>query len=148
GGQHYNNVLRRHNEGLDIMHPREGWQPDDTPPITDVSRRSFLRSGAGATGLAALGAGGLGSILAACSSQGPATSGAGGGTLPLPRPDKPVTWPIFNDNKPIANGLQPEKGATLRLFNWVAYINQGVLKNFCKKYNCNYQITNFQNMDT
>ncbi|HEX6931990.1 MAG TPA: hypothetical protein VF162_07600, partial [Streptosporangiaceae bacterium] len=93
------------------MHPREGWQADGTPPIPGVSRRNFLRQGAGATGLAALGAGGIGSLLAACTSQGTGTQGSGGTTLPLPRPDNPVTWPIFKDNQPIASGLQPEKNA-------------------------------------
>ena len=130
------------------MHPREGWQADGTPPIPGVSRRSFLRQGAGATGLAALGAGGISSLLAACSSQGTGAQVSGTNALPLARPTNPVTWPVFKDNQPIANGLQPEKGATLRLFNWVAYINQAVLKNFCKKYNCKYEITTFQNMDT
>ncbi len=33
----------------------------------------------------------------------------GGATLPLPRPNNPVTWPT-TDNKPIASGLQPETG--------------------------------------
>jgi spermidine/putrescine transport system substrate-binding protein len=70
-----------------------------------------------------------------------APTGAGG--VPLPRQNAPVKWPIFSDNKPIAAGLQPETGATLQIYNWVAYINEATIKNFCKKYNCKYQLTTF-----
>ena len=96
-----------------------------------------------------LGAGGVGSLLEACGSQnaGGPSPGGGSNAIPLPRPNKPVTWPIFADNKPIASGLKPETNATLKIFNWVAYINPAVVKNFCKKYNCKYEITTFQNMD-
>src|SRR5258708_8564651 len=130
------------------MHPREGWQADGTPPIPGVSRRGFLRQGAIAGG-GVVGAGGAASLLEACGSQGSGGPSPGGGSnaTPLPRPNKPVTWPIFADNKPIASGLKPETNATLKIFNWVAYINPAVVKNFCKKYNCKYEITTFQNMD-
>ena len=66
---------------------------------------------------------------------------------PLPRQDKPVKWPVYTDNKPIASGLEPEKGATLQLYNWVAYINESVIKSFCKKYNCNCPVTTFNTME-
>ena len=46
--------------------------------------------------------------------------------VPLPRPNNPVTWPVFSDNRAIKSGLAPEQGATLRLYNWVAYINPDV----------------------
>jgi spermidine/putrescine transport system substrate-binding protein len=129
------------------MHPREGWQADGTPPIPGQSRRGFLRAGTGAGML--LGTGGLGSLLAACGTSG--TSGNSGplisNGIPLPRPRRPVTWPLYADNKPPKSGLQPEQNATLHIFNWVAYINEQVVKDFCKKYNCKYQITTFGNMD-
>ncbi len=64
------------------MHPREGWPKDGSrPPL--FSRRSFLTRSAGA-GLAALGGGAL---LDAC-----APGLAGTGSVPLPRPNNPVTW--------------------------------------------------------
>ena len=66
---------------------------------------------------------------------------------PLPRQNSPVKWPVYADNKPIASGLAPEKGATLQLYNWVAYINEAVVKSFCKKYNCNYSLTTFNTME-
>ena len=46
----------------------------------------------------------------------------GPGGLPLPRTDNSVTWAIVDDNPPIADGLAPETGATLRLFNYADYI--------------------------
>ena len=92
-------------------------------------------------------AGGLGPLLAACSSGGTATGASGVSTIPLPRPNNPVTWPIFKDNAAIKSGLQPEQGATLKIYNWVAYINQQCLKDFAKKYNCRSQVTTFNNTD-
>jgi spermidine/putrescine transport system substrate-binding protein len=124
------------------MHPKEGWQAG-RPPIPGVSRRSFLRgAGAGAGGL--LAAGGAGSLLSACS--GALATGPTGATLPLPRPDAPVTWPIYADNKPIRSGLLPERDATLNVYNWVAYVNQQCLNDFGKKYNCKVQLTTFNTM--
>jgi spermidine/putrescine transport system substrate-binding protein len=124
------------------MHPRENHQAGQP---YGLSRRGFLRSGASAGLLGAAGAGSLGSLLAACSTS---SSGPAGPTaIPLPRPNRPVTWPIFASNKPLKAGLQPESNATLRIYNWVAYINEQVVKNFCKKYNCSYDITTFNNID-
>jgi spermidine/putrescine transport system substrate-binding protein len=129
------------------MHPREGWTEDRRS--YGLSRRGFLKQSA-VTGLLA---GGAGSLLAACSSgSGSPASGTTSGTLtsggiPLPRPNHPVTWPLSNDNQAIKSGLAPEQNATLRLFNWVAYINPQCLTDFGKKYNCKVQVTTFENMD-
>ena len=118
------------------MHPREGWPKDGSrPPL--FSRRNFL-AGAGA-GLAAVGGGAL---LDAC-----APALAGSGTVPLPRPENPVRWPLYSENKAIASGLQPETGATLQIYNWVAYVNQACLNHFAKKYNCKVQVTTFNTMN-
>jgi len=118
------------------VHPREGWQGHGVPRRPSLSRRSFLARTAGA-GLA------MGSLplLQAC-----APALAGGTTVPLPRPNNPVVWPTTG-NKPIASGLPPERGATLQIFNWVAYVNQACLNHFGKKYNCNVQLTTFNTMD-
>jgi spermidine/putrescine transport system substrate-binding protein len=121
------------------MHPREGWTEDRRAMVT---RRGFLKQGVGAGLLL----GGAGSLLEACSSassSGPLTSGG----IPLPRPNNPVTWPLFKDNHAIKSGLPPEQGATLRLFNWVAYLNPQVMKDFGKKFNCKVELTTFENMD-
>ena len=67
-----------------MVHPREGWQGHGVP------RRRFLQGGAGLSALAALGASGA---LAGCASD-----LTGSGTLPLPRPNNPVQWPVFAGN--------------------------------------------------
>ena len=70
----------------------------------------------------------------------------GPGGLPLARPDDPLTLPIYADNKPIASGLQPEKGP-LQLYNWIEYINPDVVKAFEKKYSVKVQISTFDTID-
>src|SRR5918912_4064347 len=125
------------------MHPREGWSEGGirrrpAPEEAAISRRELLGAGAGLA---------LAGLLAGCGGSGSsATPPTGANGVLLPRPNAPVKWPIHSDNKPIASGLQPEKGATLQLYNWVAYINEAVLKNFCKKYNCKYSLTTFNTM--
>jgi spermidine/putrescine transport system substrate-binding protein len=127
------------------MHPREGWiepgvrrrGPLEESPI---SRRQLLGAGAGLV---------AGALLAGCggssSSSGPSAPTSGG--IPLPRQNAPVKWPVFADNKPIASNLPPETGATLQIYNWVAYINEATIKNFCKLHNCNYSLTTFNTME-
>jgi spermidine/putrescine transport system substrate-binding protein len=122
------------------MHPREGWSEGGIrrrrePSETGLSRRQLLMAGAGLA---------VGGMLAGCSSTNPAGASS---APPLPRKDSPVKWPIYSDNKPIASGLPVEQGATLQLYNWVAYINEAVIKSFCKKHNCNYSLTTFNNME-
>ena len=119
------------------MHPREGWQPDGSRRRPDLSRRQALRRGFAA----ALLAGGGASVLDAC-----APYLVGANNIPLPRPTHPVTWPLA-DNKSIPDGLAPEKGATLQVYNWVAYINQACVNDFAKKYNCKVAVTTFNTMD-
>ncbi len=126
------------------MHPREGWSEGGIrrrpePDESAISRRQLLGAGAGLA---------LAGVLAGCGGSGSGASGAtGSGGVPLARPNKPVKWPLYADNKPIASGLAPEKGATLQLYNWVAYINEKVIKDFCKKHNCNYSLTTFNTME-
>jgi spermidine/putrescine transport system substrate-binding protein len=139
------------------MHPKEGWR-NGRPPIPGVSlpaqsrqaqsrqalsRRSFLQRGAGAAGLA-LGATGLGGALSACSAE--LLANTGHAALPLARPNHPVRWPIYADNKPIKSGLLPERNATLKIYNWVAYVSDKMLKEFAKKYNCTVEVTTFNTM--
>jgi spermidine/putrescine transport system substrate-binding protein len=119
------------------MHPREGWQPDGRRRVSPLSRRAALQRGA----MAALAAGGAGGLLEAC-----APFLTGDAAVPLPRPDNPVTWPEAG-NKPIADGLPVEEGATLQIFNWVAYLNQAVVNSFAKKYRCKVSVTTFNTMN-
>jgi spermidine/putrescine transport system substrate-binding protein len=122
------------------MHPREGWSEGGIrrrpePPESAISRRQLLTAGAGLV---------LGGMLAGCSTTNPA--GASSADPPLPRQDRPVKWPVYSDNKAIASGMVPEEGATLRLYNWAAYINEAVVKSFCKKHNCKYSLTTYNTM--
>ena len=119
-----------------MAHPREGWQGHGAP--RKLTRRSFLNRTVGGT-LAALGSTPL---LQACSS-----ALAGTGTVPLPRPDNPVSWPLFKDNHAIASGLPAEHGATLQVYCWVAYINQDCVNAFAKKFKCKVQVTTFNTMN-
>jgi spermidine/putrescine transport system substrate-binding protein len=119
------------------MHPREGWQPDGTRRRPELSRRQALQRGL----VAALAAGGGATLLDAC-----AAYLVGPNNIPLPRPTHPVTWPTA-DNKRLASGLQPETGATLQIYNWVAYINQACVNSFAKKYNCKVEVTTFNTMN-
>src|SRR5580700_10924194 len=118
-----------------MAHPREGWQGHGAP--RKLTRRSFLGRSAGAA--AALGAIPL---LDAC-----ASALAGTGAVQLPRPDNPVKWPVFTGNEAIKTGMTPETGATLQVYNWVAYVNQAVVNSFAKKYKCKVQVTTFNTMD-
>ena len=98
-----------------------------------IDRRAFL----GRMSLAALGGPALLEALAACSSDTP-----GGVTKPgssaspvftIASPSTPVTWPV-DEAALIADALEPEKGATLKLYNYADYIGPGVVKAFEKKY--------------
>jgi len=105
--------------------------------VQGLSRRSALQRGAAA----ALLAGGAGGLLDACA---PFLTGAQ--KVPLPRPSNPVTWPT-GDLQPIKSGLKPETGATLQVYNWVAYVNQACINHFAKKYNCKVVVTTFNTMN-
>ena len=50
------------------------------------------------------------------------------------------------DNPAIKNGQLAETGATLKIYNWVAYVNQKCLNDFGKKYNCKVEVTTFNTM--
>ena len=75
----------------------------------------------------------FGPALAACTRDHPATR-ATATTLKIASPSNPVTWPIAKDNAPIADGLLPEPGATLQLYNYTDYIAPDAIKSFEKKY--------------
>lgn len=85
-------------------------------------------------------------LLAACQPSG-GSNGSPITELPLARPDAPVTLPLPETNPMIADGLQPEENATLRLYNWDQYIWKKVVDDFGKKYHCKVEISTFNNMD-
>jgi spermidine/putrescine transport system substrate-binding protein len=123
------------------LHPKE--RPDGS------TRRDFLlRSAAAATVLS-----GAGGLLAACGNttsvaEATGTSGepVGPGGLPLARPDKRVTLPLWED--PIESGLEPETGGTFTVFNYPDYLYKKLLKEFCAKYDVEPQYTAFANISS
>ncbi len=125
-----------------------------------ISRREFLRR-AGMTGIAVPS---MAAILAACgggaettvqntTSTGSAganpygTGGIAGAPYPLARVDAPVTWAIQDDNPPIASGLPPEKGATLKIYNWPYYLKPAIRKEFEQEFDCTVDVSIFNNFD-
>jgi len=124
-----------------MRHPREGGRG---PFAGSLSRRDFIKRAAGT----AFALSSAGALLEAC---GKGTQPSAGSTqLILARPDHPVTWPIYPDNKPIANGLQPEQNGTLKVYNWVEYIYKKSLRDFEKKYakyNVKVELSTFDTMD-
>ncbi len=107
-----------------------------TPP----NRRQFLTRAA----LLAATAPTLGAFLQACSKSGPSSSGP---SLTLAAPNNPVKWDIADDNKPIADGLAPEKGATLQLYSYADYVSPDAVKSFQDKYGVQVQISTFNDTD-
>ena len=103
-------------------------RPDmPTPNGPGPTRRQFLARAA----ILAATAPTLGAFLAACSKSGPSSSAP---SLTLAAPDNPVKWNIADDNKPIADGLAPEKGATLKIYNYADYLSPQAVKGFEDKY--------------
>jgi spermidine/putrescine transport system substrate-binding protein len=105
-----------------------------------TSRRQFL---ARAAILAASGPA-LGALLQACSKNAPSSSPP---SLTLAAPTNPVTWPIPDDNKPIADGLAPEKGATLKIYNYADYLSPQAVKAFENQYQTKIEISTFNDGD-
>ena len=62
-------------------------------------------------------------------------------------PNNPVTWPIPNDNKPIADGLAPEKGATLKIYNYADYLGPQAIKDFEDQYAIKIEVSTFNDGD-
>jgi spermidine/putrescine transport system substrate-binding protein len=115
----------------------------------ELSRREFLVRTAGAASLLS----GAGGLLAACSSSTTSatptsTTGEllGPGGLPLARPDRKVTLPLWED--PIASGLEPETGGTFTVFNYPDYLYKKLLNDFGKKYKVKVAYTAFDNISS
>jgi spermidine/putrescine transport system substrate-binding protein len=96
----------------------------------------------------------MGALLAACGrasnpNLSPPKPGASASKLPFPlaRPDNPVTWPIYDDNPPIESGLEPEKNATLKIYNWEEYLWPKLTKQFGKEFGCKVEISTFGGVD-
>jgi spermidine/putrescine transport system substrate-binding protein len=121
-----------------VRHPAERWSR------LRLSRREFLRRSAAGLALPSAAA-----ILAACGGTGGTTAGNGGEETPELRigtPENPVELQIFDDNQPIADGLEPEAGP-LRIFNWADYFWKRVLDDFGERYGVEWEYETFYNME-
>lgn len=113
-------------------HPKE--RPSNFGPL---SRRDFLRRGAVTAASIPMAS----AILAACSNPRDDKKSE----FKVATRDNPVTLPIMGEA--IADGLSPEKGATLQIYNWSAYLWKHVIDEFCAEYDCKYELTTFNNME-
>ena len=104
------------------------------------SRRQFLQRAA----LLAAGTPAMVAFLDACSKGGQPSSAP---SLTIASPSSPVKWDIPGDNKPIADGLAPEKGATLQLYSYADYIAPDAIKSFEEKYSATVQVSTFNDTD-
>ncbi|WP_099244321.1 spermidine/putrescine ABC transporter substrate-binding protein [Mycobacterium sp. shizuoka-1] len=104
------------------------------------NRRQFLQRAA----LLAAGTPALVAFLDACSKGGQSSSAP---TLKIASPQNPVKWDIPGDNKPIADGLAPEKGATLQLYSYADYIAPDAIKSFEEKYATKVAVSTFNDTD-
>src|SRR6476619_5518157 len=129
-----------------MPHPRDG---------RGLSRRALLQRGAG--GVLAVGA--VGALtgcentttpIGACATDGTSNlvvaKPTGPGGLPLPRPDNSVTWAITENNQPIADGLENEKGP-LGIYNYADYLDPGLVKKFEKGTGRKVQIATYNSAD-
>lgn len=113
-----------------------------------LTRRTMLRRSVG--GAAALG--GSSWLLAACGSSSSSSSSATSTTakdsvdLPISSKHRPITLPIFSDNKPIPSGRSPEKGPLI-IYDWGFYLSPAVVKSFEQKYGVTAQLTTFASID-
>lgn len=108
-----------------------------------VDRRRFLQLAATAAALPA-----TSELLSACVRS--AATRSVSGELTLAAPDHPVTWPIAENNQPIADSLTPERNTTLQLYNYADYIAPQAIKAFEKKYaryNVNVAVSTFNDTD-
>jgi spermidine/putrescine transport system substrate-binding protein len=105
-----------------------------------TSRRQFLARAA----ILAASAPTLGAFIAACSKNAPSSSPP---SMTLASPDHPVKWPIPDDNKPIADGLAPEKGATLKIYNYADYLSPKAIKDFEDRYQIKIEVSTFNDGD-
>jgi spermidine/putrescine transport system substrate-binding protein len=123
------------------MHPRE----------RPTTRRQFLIRAGVVVGTVS----GADALLSACGGSSksgafvpPTTTGQllGPGGIPLARVSHPVTLKRWED--PIASGMKPETGGTFTIFNYPAYIDPAVIKDFGKKYGVTVKVTPFDNIAT
>lgn len=102
-----------------------------------VARRAVLKAA-----LAGVAAPGVASLLSAC---GGGSTGSPSATETIPAPDNPVRWPLTNES--IKSGLKPERGSTLRIYNYASYLSPRFLKDFEDEYDVEIRLSTFNDAD-
>ena len=69
----------------------------------------------------------------------------GPGGIPLARPDKPVTLPLYEDA--IKSEMAPETGGDFIVYVYADYIDKGLVTAFCKAHGVNMQLTTYDSQD-
>lgn len=116
--------------------------PLPRPGRRRISRRNVLVGGAW------VGAG-VGLTAAIAATGGNANSEVVIDSYPLARPDKPIKFPITEDNLPIEDGIDPstESGGAFKILNYDQYMAPGIMKDFGEKYGVEVQVTPYTNYD-
>ena len=118
-------------------------EPERRPALSGPSRlarRSVLKGA-----LAGLALPTLDGVLAACGGDGGAKANVAAEKIPAP--DNPIRWPLSKANPPIASGLTPKRGSTLRIYNYADYVSPRVLKDFEKRYGVDIRLSTFNDAD-
>jgi spermidine/putrescine transport system substrate-binding protein len=115
-------------------------------PPEPMDRRTFLRrSASAAAGLSAAGA-----LLAACArpTAGPAGNPASPAStaVALPRPDQPVSLPLFADNPAVA-AAGPLEAGPLRIYEWKSYLYDDILEEFQRRTDREVVVETFTDME-
>ncbi len=120
--------------------------PESSADGLGVTRRTMLRRSVGGAATIA----GSSWLLAACGAS--SSSGAASGhaknnsDLPISSKKRPITLPIYSDNKPIPSGRSPEKGPLI-IYDWAYYLSPAVVKSFKQRYGVDVQVTTFASID-
>ncbi|HOB49878.1 MAG TPA: spermidine/putrescine ABC transporter substrate-binding protein [Mycobacterium sp.] len=107
------------------------------------SRRQFLQR----TALLAAGAPVLAGLLDACARNAENGPPEWPANLTIAAPDRPVTWDITADNRPIPDGLGPEQDATLKLYSYAGYISTEAIESFQDTYGARVEVSTFNHTD-
>src|SRR4051794_30586478 len=88
-----------------------------------LGRRAVLKGA-----LAGVTAPTLASLLAACGGgSGGGSPGGSSAAERIPSPDNPIRWDLSQANPAIKSGLMPERGSTLRIYNYADYLSPRVM---------------------
>ena len=104
------------------------------------NRRQFLQRAA----LLTAGTPALAAFLDACAKADQTSSAP---SMTIAAPSSPVTWDIPKDNEPIADGLAPEKAATLQLYSYADYVSPDAIKSFQERFNTTVEVSTFNDTD-